>query len=299
MRIKSKKLIFAILVAASFIWMPFISAYAATTPDPDKDANIRLTLISSDEAKKPAAGAEVTLYKFADLEVSGAAYDFKLASGYESLTVDPNGAFDKKKAQRVADFVSANSMSGDTYTSDDAGTINATGLKGGVYLAVETKTPDRFTTFDPFVITLPYFSSGSFVYDTEAEPKFTYSPPVDISVTKKWNDDGSSRPSSVKVTLSNEDGDFDTVELNKENNWKHTWTGMDPDKTWSVKEVNVPSGYTVTYANSGFDFTVTNTAKLVQTGQLNWPIPVLLFIGLFLISAGIIVRIHAKRSGQE
>ena len=87
--------------------------------------------------------------------------------------------------------------------------------------------------------------------------------------------------------------------LGKENNWKHTWTGMDPDKTWSVKEVNVPSGYTVTYANSGFDFTVTNTAKLVQTGQLNWPIPVLLFIGLFLISAGIIVRIHAKRSGQE
>lgn len=45
-------------------------------------------------------------------------------------------------------------------------------------------------------------------------------------------------------------------------------------------------GFTATYQQNEYVFTVTNTATLIQTGQLIWPIPVLALIGVLLIAAG-------------
>ena len=39
--------------------------------------------------------------------------------------------------------------------------------------------------------------------------------------------------------------------------------------------------------------------KLPQTGQLNWPIPVLLVAGAFLVSAGIIVRLAGRKEDEK
>jgi hypothetical protein len=50
--------------------------------------------------------------------------------------------------------------------------------------------------------------------------------------------------------------------------------------------VNIPNGFTATYAQKEYTFTVTNTASLAQTGQLLWPIPVLAVTGLFLLLTG-------------
>ena len=64
---------------------------------------------------------------------------------------------------------------------------------------------------------------------------------------------------------------------------------MPESDAYSIKEVSVPKGFTATYSKSGYTFTVTNTASLIQTGQLVWPIPVLAMAGLFLIVVGSIV----------
>ena len=67
---------------------------------------------------------------------------------------------------------------------------------------------------------------------------------------------------------------------------------------YSVKEVNVPKGFTATYAQKGYTFTVTNTASLAQTGQLLWPIPVLAVAGLFfLLTGAAILRKTEKHNG--
>ena len=46
-------------------------------------------------------------------------------------------------------------------------------------------------------------------------------------------------------------------------------------------------------------FTVTNTAKLIQTGQNEKEIAILFFAGILLISAGIIIRIVGRRADEE
>ena len=64
---------------------------------------------------------------------------------------------------------------------------------------------------------------------------------------------------------------------------------MPESDAYSIKEINVPKGFTATYSKTGYVFTVTNTSTLIQTGQLMWPIPVLAISGMLFIAAGIVL----------
>ena len=81
-----------------------------------------------------------------------------------------------------------------------------------------------------------------------------------IQVTKKWDDgddkDGL-RPKSVKVQLY-ADGkkSGEVIELSAENKWTHTFTDLDKNVkgkaiTYTVEEVDVPTGYQVTKTDDG------------------------------------------------
>ena len=74
-----------------------------------------------------------------------------------------------------------------------------------------------------------------------------------------------------------------------QNNWQVIYSDMPESDAYSVKEVDVPKGFTATYQQNGYVFTVTNTATLMQTGQVSWPIPVLAAIGVLLIAFGIML----------
>ena len=64
---------------------------------------------------------------------------------------------------------------------------------------------------------------------------------------------------------------------------------MPESDTYSIKEVNIPKGFTATYKQEDYVFTVTNTSTLIQTGQLIWPITVLAGGGMILIAVGIVL----------
>ena len=67
---------------------------------------------------------------------------------------------------------------------------------------------------------------------------------------------------------------------------------------YTVEEVDVPQGFTATYRQRNYVFTVTNTSTLIQTGQLMWPIPVLAVGGMLLIAAGVLL-LRKKRANNE
>ena len=106
---------------------------------------------------------------------------------------------------------------------------------------------------------------------------------------------------------------FDEAVLLAENSWRYAWDNLDPSATWLVAEADVPEGYTVSVSCEGSVFTVLNTAKtplpstdggnapdggtrLPQTGQLWWPVPVLLAGGLALCAAGVLGRRKKRRA---
>lgn len=124
----------------------------------------------------------------------------------------------------------------------------------------------------------------------------TYLDPLELTVVKKWVDQDSKRPSSVQIDLLL-DGkivDGETVVLNSKNGWQASWEGLDPRLDWSVKESKVPAGYTASYRYKNGIWYVTNTGSLLQTGQLNWPIPVLAAAGLIILGAGLLLMRKRK-----
>jgi len=120
--------------------------------------------------------------------------------------------------------------------------------------------------------------------------------PVDITVVKAWEDNGKNRPDSVKATLYNGETAVETVWLGKGNNWTYQWKNLDGSGNWQVLETEIPKGYTPSYRASGGVITITNTAYLLQTGQLNWPIPVLGGLGLLLTGYGIVTLIRRRKN---
>lgn len=197
--------------------------------------------------------------------------------------------------------------------ADDSVTVNL--MKDGVFERSEVlNTENQWTfTFDrladghtwtveeadvPDGYTAVYEVTGNTVVITnKCDQPPPSGDPINLTVRKVWADENKTHPDFVTVTLYNGSDAVETVRLNKQNNWSHKWSGLSPKGNWQIIETNIPKGYTPSYSIKNGVVTITNTATLIKTGQLNWPIPVLAVTGLILIAFGfIVVRKNKKRA---
>lgn len=152
-----------------------------------------------------------------------------------------------------------------------------------------------------------------------------------ISVIKKW-DTETSHPESITIVLLRDFQEYKKIELNAENNWHYRFDDLPKNHIWDVVEENVPDGYTVYYETSSNTVTIINKYekpqegttkpsegttedktenrtedkteneteedKLVQTGQLNWPVPVCAIAGLLIFSIGWAVLNFGKKETE-
>lgn len=140
--------------------------------------------------------------------------------------------------------------------------------------------------------------NNSIIITNTKEPEIPKDP-TELTVIKVWEGEGI-HPAAVTVELWNGTGLYDTAELSEQNGWTYRWTGLPQNAQWSLREIAVPEGYTVSYSVNGSTITVKNTKSeippkedppsLIQTGQLNWPVPVLAGVGILLLAAGWIMR---------
>lgn len=120
-----------------------------------------------------------------------------------------------------------------------------------------------------------------------------------------WKQDSdNTRPSSIQVDLLQKDTTgktiiYDQQFLNADNHWSYTWNDLSSKYTWNVVETTVPRGYTVSSNSEGNTVVLTNTAKtpviveqqkpsnqIPLTGQLLWPVPVLIIAGITFLIIG-------------
>ena len=115
--------------------------------------------------------------------------------------------------------------------------------------------------------------------DDDDFEKLVVEPRISINVEKVWddnNDQDKIRPDSVSITLYANNEEVETITLNKDNNWKHRFTGL-PLKangqtiTYKVDEKNVPTGYEKTVTGSevvGYTAKNTHAPQEVKTVDL-------------------------------
>lgn len=268
---------------------------ASGAVDWGRTGTVSVTLKDGDSA---VFGAEITLYKVAEAESLNSNLYFSFTDAFADIEGTPGEFRNTSKIRYLADYAVKQNISGKTLRTDENGFVCFDNLSLGLYLAVQTGSVQGYSDCAPFLMTIPTETDSEWIYDIDATPKTDIVRLVDITVKKVWNDDSKHRPESVTVQLRNGDTVIDTITLKEENGWSHTWTGQPKSDAWSVKEINVPKGYIASYQINGFTYTVTNTATLIQTGQLKWPIPLLAGVGMLLFAGGWILYFKGKRKDR-
>lgn len=182
----------------------------------------------------------------------------------------------------------------------------------GLYLIVGEKhvQGDFCYTSEAFAIYLPAIDDeGKTHYDVTVQAKFSAihknSPPTSRKVCKIWDDENAedNRPDDIRVTLYKDGEIYETVTLSNENNWSHEWFNLDSKARWSIIENDEYENYTVVLTREGATYYFKNSYKetpppppdLPQTGQLWWPVPLLLLLGVAFITVGTVVCLKKKK----
>ncbi|HAW15978.1 MAG TPA: hypothetical protein DCW41_04665 [Clostridiales bacterium] len=283
---RSRKLLLCIMAVIIALQMMGASI------DIDVPCSLLVHLVSADSDEN-YEGVSIELIPVAELTGIGLVYN----DAFSSFEYDVSMATERVYVDYLTAYVEENDITGTVLTTDPDGQVLFEELHSGMYLVIEKDRGDQSEVFSPFLSILPSEDGPNVI----AEPKTTAMSEskrqqITVTVTKVWNDNGKDRPESVKINLKNEDGIYDTVTITASDDWKYEWNKLPAGKNWSVEEVDVPSGYSVTYKNTGNDFTVTNTAKLVQTGIEQRPVPLLFFAGLLLLCTGVLIKLGEKKS---
>ena len=235
----------------------------------------------------PVSNMQVSLYRVAD-------ENYNLVDSFSHYSIDL-----KQDVQGAANALENRILMvgiepDASVTSDSLSTASFTGLETGIYLVVGKEVESNGVFYMPQVSLISL--SGDLSVDLKYE---TSDKPSRIHVLKVWKKDNKkSRPKSIEVCLLRSDGIVvDKVVLNSDNQWSTTWDHLSTLYTYRVMETSVPSGYKESCTREKDTIVLTNTGSdkyrvekkdevLPNSGQLWWPVPVLLFVGLVLFGLG-------------
>lgn len=302
---------FALAFAASLsCGVAAFAEAAANAPDLSKSCSVTVSVANG-------GGCSLALYRVADVSWSDSGLSYVLTGEFAASGADLSNLESSTLASMLAEYATtAGASPAATATTAKDGTSHFSSLSAGLYLVAQSASDASGVTVSPFLVQLPAFEDGAWVYNATAKPKFESTKYVEITVRKVWNDGGdeASRPSSVKVTLYRGGTAVATVELNDGNSWTYTWTGLQKSDSYSIVEDAV-AGYTAEYTSAGDTFTVTNTptsdtpdspsdattpkkkSRLAYTGLLEWPVPVLAGLGVVVFALG--WRLAGNRGGDD
>ena len=249
--------------------------------------SISVTLLE-DDGETPIQGAELSLYHVASVNRN---QDNHLIYAYtDAFQACGSELKDPSLVIQLDRYVEELSISARKGITDGNGKITFADLPLGLYFVKQTNTVDGYAPCTSFLVTLPNEDATGIVYDVNASPKTEVEKLQDITIKKIWNTDPSKTvPDSVTVQLLLDGEVIETTTLSESNQWQVTYEDMYESDGYSILEVDVPTGYTATYAQKDYVFTVTNSSKLAQTGQLVWPIPILAVSGMVLIVFGTVM----------
>lgn len=214
-----------LLLAVCLILAVGTTAYAHEVPDMTKAGSVSVTMADNGQA---VPGGTLTLYRVGEISEDDGNYSFVLAEHFRASGAALEDVSSSALAESLAEYAAANGLTGTAAEIGGDGTATVADLPLGLYLVVQTEAAEGYEAVEPFLVSVPMYEDGTYLYDVDATPK---------------------------MSLLQE---------------------KEPEPTASV-----PVGPT-----------------LPQTGQLNWPVPVLAVLGLCLFALGWALRFKGKENGD-
>lgn len=250
--------------------------------------------------------------------------DMLIKEGYD---LDGNNA---ALADAMRDYLNAHpeqkdKLYSETKNIDDNGEVTFEDLSVGLYLFVQDRHASGYQAINPFLVSIPHLENGEYVYDVaNAFPKIEggldpNNPPPPTSRPEEPDNPSSnpaseptsSEPTSSEPTSSQPESSEPTSSEPTSSQPESSQTGSQPaggstpggttpggnTPGGNTPGGNTPGGTTPGGNTPGGGTTPgggSSTPTLPQTGQLNWPIPVLVVAGLSLILVGWGVNYNSK-----
>ncbi len=249
---KSKRLFAALLMA--WLLCPLLGvARAYEVPDLSRKGSITVAMTYNGQA---VTGGSLSACYVGQIQEENGDYRFVQSPEMAAFPGDYANISDPKLAEQVAVFVAEQKLSPKVKAENRNGKAVFTDLTLGLYLITQTEASKGFEPINPFLVSVPMNEDGHYVYDVNAKGKFQLhqvpAPSTEPSkATEPTQADETEEPTQADET-------------------------EEPTQADETEETTQPENSTA--------------PKLPQTGQLNWPIPVLAVIGLLLFSAGWALR---------
>lgn len=189
--------------------------------------------------------------------------------------------------------------------TDGAGALTLPVPDEGIYLILGESTRDEQYVYTPapVLVSVPTFGEDGTLQKqvvlehTKLEQSELKPEKVTYRVRKIWQDSGyeSLRPVTVAVQLLQDGAVYDTVTLSRDNDWTYRWTDLPAGHVWTAVEEAIPDGYSLSVEKKQNGAVLTNRyrtpppppgGELPPTGQLWWPVPILLVAGVVLLILG-------------
>lgn len=263
-----RKRLAAVLAALTLLVWCAAPAFALEVVDLSRTGSIKVSLYDS-ETSEAVGGGTLTLYRVAKVQKDNANLSFVYTNGFEDCGVELGDLSEGELAGRLAEKIAATAES-TTVEISDLGVAEFGDLEVGLYLVVQTTAAENYNVINPFLVSVPIQENGSYVYDVDALPK--------VGTAAKKTPEPPDKPDTPDTPDKPEEENPNTPAAPGPDNSDGWVLGAHGEKIYVNPEApspDNPNGY------------VMGAHGLPQTGQLNWPIPVLAVTGVVLVAAGI------------
>lgn len=287
----------ALLLALAVLAVWAVPALAVTSADVDlsKKGSITVTLRDS-KTDAAVAGGRLTLYQVASVKKQNANLNFVYTNGFEDCGVVLGDLSESDLAAEL-EAKRTSASKGQTVTVDSDGKAEFTGLPLGLYLVVQSTASTGYEKINPFIVSVPYLEGDRYLYDVDALPKvgtLTPTTPPDVPEVPEVPEEPEKpeTPETPDKPETPETPDTPTVPEAPDEPTDDRLNPPNPDNPdgW-VKDGRPDKNGPPNPDNpDGWVKDGRPTKVLPQTGQLNWPIPVLTGAGALLLAAGVVLR---------
>lgn len=263
-----RKRLAAVLAALTLLVWCAAPAVALEVVDLSRTGSIKVSLYDS-ETSEAVGGGTLTLYRVAKVQKDNANLSFVYTNGFEDCGVELGDLSEGELAGRLAEKIAATAES-TTVEISDLGVAEFGDLEVGLYLVVQTTAAENYNVINPFLVSVPIQENGSYVYDVDALPK--------VGTAAKKTPAPPDTPDTPDTPDKPEEENPNTPAAPGPDNPDGWVLGANGEKIYRNPEApspDNPNGH------------VMGAHGLPQTGQLNWPIPVLAVTGVVLVAAGI------------
>lgn len=223
---------------------------------------------------KALSGGELTVYRVAEVQRKNGNLSFEYCGDFDGCAIELGDLTDSTLAGQLQEFLPANAEGIVQAVSND-GNVVFDDLELGLYLVVQTKASNGYKPVNSFLVSLPMAEDGQWNYEVDASPKVgAYTLEPETPPSPPDTPDKPDKPDTPD-TPETPDNPDNPVSPGNPDNPVAPGTPDNPVAPGSPDNPVLP-GHPNNPVMNG----------LPQTGQLNWPIPVMAISGMLLFAFG-------------